>query len=96
VAVDFAPGRPPARWPRPCIADNGSAVRRVAVQALAAGWHDDRATLAFLVGRATIDLHWTVLQAGVQALAVGWPDSQTNLRLVTSSHSRPVRGRSTG
>ncbi|WP_416210409.1 HEAT repeat domain-containing protein [Frankia sp. Cr1] len=43
-------------------------MRQAAVEAIAAGWHDDPATLPWLRDRATHDDHWAVRQTAVQAI----------------------------
>ena len=49
-------------------------VRRAAVEALAAGWHEDPDTALLLHGRATSDWQESVRRAAVEALATGWHD----------------------
>ena len=49
------------------------------MQALAAGWRDDPATMPWLRERATTDQDEDVRRAAVQALAAGWRDDPATM-----------------
>ena len=63
-------------------AGSSSAIRRAAVEALAAGWGDDPATMPWLRERATTDQDGDVRRAAVQALAAGWGDEPATAGLL--------------
>ncbi|WP_330186286.1 HEAT repeat domain-containing protein [Dactylosporangium sp. AC04546] len=56
--------------------------REAAVQAIAAGFADDAATLPLLRERATTDDYWAVRQAAVRAIAAGFADDAATLPLL--------------
>jgi hypothetical protein len=67
------------------------ALREAAVEAIAAGWAEDEATLPLLRDRATTDDHWAVRQAAVEAIAAGWAEDEATLpwlrdRATTDDH----------
>jgi HEAT repeat protein len=57
-------------------------VRRAAVEALAAGWHDDPDIARLLRDRATSDWHEDVRRAAIEALATGWHDDPSTAPLL--------------
>ncbi|WP_239376385.1 HEAT repeat domain-containing protein [Frankia sp. Cj5] len=52
---------------RQALFDHDVRIRRVAVEAIAAGWRDDPGTLPLLRERATDD-HWAVRRVAAQAV----------------------------
>jgi len=54
-------------------------MRRAAVEAIAAGWADDRDTLPLLRERATTDPDGAVRQAAVRVIADGWAGDRDTL-----------------
>ena len=66
----------PARKVLRGLAEHGNpeTIRGAAIQALAAGWHDEADTASWLRKRAVEDQSWYARRAAVQALAAGWHD----------------------